>query len=157
MYEEKQQRKAILNGEGKTQWSGLTVEEYNQRYQVDAEAYNLKDACELIDAACVEKYVAAWKEVSEERYWEMLEVLPPEEFTRFTDDYNMIRQKGVGCIEGEAITIFRLCEYQAGDITAHFATTGGKYYESCLKIGSMKEHALDLLKSLKPPKHAKAQ
>ena len=72
----------------------------------------IDQALELIAKAEKEKYLdAPWEEITEEKWFEWLEVLPPENW------------KNV-----DGVDIFRLCEYQTSNITRHCAryNAGGK-------------------------------
>ncbi|MGH1472681.1 MAG: DUF1419 domain-containing protein [Cellvibrionaceae bacterium] len=50
-----------------------------------------------------------WKEISEERYEELLSVLPPEKWER---------------------GVFRMSEYTSGTITLHVVEMGGRFFEA---------------------------
>ena len=56
-----------------------------------------------------ENFLTDWIEIDEDRYYEMLEVLPPEKW------------KG-GC--------FRMCEYYTSNITSHFIQINQRYFEA---------------------------
>ena len=57
------------------------------------------------------------REVSEADYWEMLEILPPENFTN-----------------DAGFQHFRMMEYMTGSITAQYATNGEKYITKYINI-----------------------
>lgn len=72
------------------------------------------DAIRAIESNRFTKYVGPWKLITEDRYREMLGVLPPEKH-----------------LTVDGVTFFRLCEYMCGNITQHFAAYGNKYLEAC--------------------------
>jgi hypothetical protein len=121
----------VLNEEGKSQYQGLTVEEYNDRYNVKAEVFDFDVAYNMMEAACDKKYLREWEEITEERYDEMLGVLPPEEWTVF-----------------DGLVIWRICEWMTFNITDHYAEYNGKFYGSCLRTDSMKKLGRNLLKQI---------
>ena len=108
-----------------------TVEEYAERRALeDYVIVTFEEASRLIDEACEELYCFDWKEIDEERYEEMLGVLPPE----------MFWNNGVTDMQ-----IWRLCEYMSYDITNHFAHYNGRYYEAMLRCEpTMEKHAASL-------------
>ena len=67
----------------------------------------------LWKAANEAKYVKPWKEITEEQWDEMLNVLPPKNW------------RTVG-----GVNIFQMSEYMTDNITQHFARVGGKFF-SC--------------------------
>ena len=75
-----------------------------------------------LDQENKKKYCRSWEEVTEDRYWEMLECLPPQMFKWF---------KGGN--------IFRMSEYQTGNITDHFMELDWKFYQGTFDTGDYKE------------------
>jgi hypothetical protein len=71
----------------------------------------LDDVMPLIEASQIAKYCGDWVEITEEDWYEKLEVLPPEK-------WETVR----------GVNIFRMCEYLTGNITAHFAKLNGKFF-----------------------------
>jgi hypothetical protein len=71
----------------------------------------LDEAMPLIEEAQRAKYCSDWQEITEEEWYEKLEVLPPEK-------WETVR----------GVNIFRMCEYLTGNITAHFAKLNGKFF-----------------------------
>jgi hypothetical protein len=71
----------------------------------------LEDAIPLMEDAQKAKYCSDWKEITEDEWYENLEVLPPEK-------WETVR----------GVNIFRMCEYLTGNITAHFAKLNGKFF-----------------------------
>jgi len=57
------------------------------------------------------KYIKPFREITKEDWWEALEVLPPEKWQTKGD-----------------VEIFRMIPHQTGNITAHYARYGKKYY-----------------------------
>jgi hypothetical protein len=71
-------------------------------------------ALELIGQAERKKYLdAPWEEITEEAWFEWLEVLPPEAWQN-----------------NDGVDIFRLCEYQTSNITRHCARYAGRFFTS---------------------------
>lgn len=64
-------------------------------------------------------YQKPWREISEEKYWDALECLPPEKWETCN-----------------GVTFFRSMEYETGLITAHYAKTEGKYYFALRRVCS---------------------
>lgn len=58
-----------------------------------------------------------FKRISKKRYWEMLEVLPPERYT-----------------EIGGVTEFCMCEHYSGNYTTQYAHYEGKYYEKMVDV-----------------------
>ena len=73
------------------------------------------------------QFLEPWKECTEERYQDMLEVLPPQKWERVN-----------------GVSIFRMSEYYTSDITRHFAHVGGKYFEGRFRTSgpSYTEHSV---------------
>jgi len=65
-----------------------------------------------LEAAQDFEYIRPWKEIDDERWDEMLNVLPPEK-------WQTVR----------GVNIFRMSEYYTSNITTHFAKLGGRYFE----------------------------
>lgn len=70
------------------------------------------EAMPQIEAAAEAKFVTPWKEITQERWDEMLEVLPPQKW------------KTVRGVE-----IFQMSERTFGNITGHFARVGDRCFE----------------------------
>ena len=75
---------------------------------------NREDFENKINKNARKKYCKGWSEIDRSRFWEMLEVLPPEKYTR-----------------GKDFSIFRMSEYETGSITNHFMQKWNKFYEGC--------------------------
>ena len=72
----------------------------------------LGEAVELIAHVNSARYrVGEWREISAEDYSDALDCLPPERWEWVGD-----------------VSLFRMCEYTAGDITAHYASHAGRYF-----------------------------
>lgn len=95
---------------GRTSVEGETLEQVRIRYP----AAELRDLDEWIrekeKALCTEP-----QEITRERWWEMLEVLPPQRWQR---------AKGPPSCES-----FELCEHTSGRVTSIFCRIGDKYFE----------------------------
>ena len=73
----------------------------------DAVILTLDEAAERIAARDRAKYCRGWNETTRDHYWEMLEVLPP-------DDWQTV----------DGIESFKMSERLTGDLTAIYATVG---------------------------------
>jgi hypothetical protein len=112
---------ACLAGEGeelKSPYSGETfnalLSDLNAKREAGSPAFQimpLEEAVPLMEDAQRAKYCGDWQEITEEEWYESLEVLPPEK-------WETVR----------GVNIFRMCEYLTGDITAHFAKLRGKFF-----------------------------
>lgn len=112
---------ACLAEEGATLKSPYTGElfenmlrELNGRREVESSEFRimlLDEALPIMEEAQKSKHCGDWKEITEESWWEALEVLPPEK-------WQTVR----------GVEIFRMCEYLSGNITAHYAKLHGKFF-----------------------------
>ena len=70
-------------------------------------------------------YLSPWQHITELRYWEMLEVLPPRNYH-----------------ESGGFTIFQMSEFTCGTITSHFASFDGLFFEGSFQTArpSYAEH-----------------
>jgi hypothetical protein len=112
---------ACLASEGETLKSPYSGElfddllaELNNKRQAGTPAFQimpLEDAMPLMEEAQKAKYCSDWQEITEDEWYENLEVLPPEK-------WETVR----------GVNIFRMCEYLTGNITAHFAKLHGKFF-----------------------------
>tara|TARA_Y100001963_G_scaffold141737_1_gene210328 strand:- start:215 stop:682 length:468 start_codon:yes stop_codon:yes gene_type:complete len=71
----------------------------------------LDEAVEQIQKINQAEYCKPWEEVSEQSWWDMFEILPPENYVN-RGDWEM----------------FRIQEYSTGNITAHYARIGKRYF-----------------------------
>lgn len=101
-----------LTAEGVCMFSGKTVEEMQQGSGEALEVMPFIQALELAEAASRARYCQGPERISQERYEEMLNVLPPENW-----------QRGVG------YSCFRLSERLSGAIASFFLRIGDSYYE----------------------------
>jgi hypothetical protein len=97
---------ACINGRG--QYSGETLEQIQMRYPGA-----LLGELDTVAREAEESFKSAPVEITEERYWEMLEVLPPVSWVH-------------GSSETES---FKISERLYGDITAIFCRIGNRYFE----------------------------
>jgi hypothetical protein len=112
---------ACIAGEGeelKSPYSGETfdalIAELNDKREEGSPAFRimpLEEAMPLMVEAHKAKYCSDWKEITEDEWYENLEVLPPEK-------WETVR----------GVNIFRMSEYLTGNITAHFAKLNGKFF-----------------------------
>ena len=68
-------------------------------------------AIELIEAEQEKRYINPWTEIKEDDWYENLGVLPPEKWQTVN-----------------GVNMFRICEYLTGNITAHYARVGKRYF-----------------------------
>ena len=99
------------DGVFRTQCEGLTFKEYVERGKWDCVCITLDKAVELIEELNTKQFIKPFHEISEEKYMEMLECLPPEKWQTV-----------------DGVNIFRMSEYTTGIITGHYASYEGKYY-----------------------------
>ena len=90
-----------------------TVEQYLKKLEDGYSCIPLDEAIEKITAIRTDKYIKPWDEITEVRYAEMLEVLPPEKW-----------------LSVNGVNIFRLCEYTDSTITMHFGSINGRYFQA---------------------------
>lgn len=101
-----------LTAEGVCMFSGKTVEEIQQDSGETLEVMPFMQALELTNAASRARYCRGPERISQERYEDMLNVLPPENW-----------QRGVG------YSCFRLSERLDGAIASFFVRIGDSYYQ----------------------------
>jgi hypothetical protein len=101
-----------LTAEGVCMFTGKTIEEMQRGSDEALEVMPFIQALELHDAASRAQYCRGPQRISHERYEEMLNVLPPE---------NWHRGVGFGC--------FRLSERLCGTIASFFVRIGDSYYQ----------------------------
>ena len=101
-----------LTAEGVCMFSGKTVEEIQQDSGEALEVMPFMQALELANAASRARYCRGPERISQERYEDMLNVLPPENW-----------QRGVG------YSCFRLSERLDGAIASFFVRIGDSYYQ----------------------------
>lgn len=96
----------LINGEYVGKYSNKTLAQFQEQNP----EYIVKDWVEFCSERD-EKMKTEPVEITEEKFWDALEVLPPEDWARF------------GRTES-----FKMCEYFCGMITAVYARIGDKYY-----------------------------
>ena len=101
-----------LTAEGVCMFSGKTFEQMRQQSGEVLELMPFMQALELTEAASRARYCQGPERISQERYEEMLNVLPPENW-----------QRGVG------FSCFRLSERLSGAIASFFVRIGDSYYQ----------------------------
>jgi hypothetical protein len=101
-----------LNADGVCMFTGKTVEQMQQESAEQLEVMPFIQALELSSAADRARYCTGPKRITQERYEEMLNVLPPENW-----------QRGVG------YSCFRLSERLCGAIASFFVRIGDSYYQ----------------------------
>ena len=105
---------AALTDPRKCAWEYL-AEKNASRQPGDAvfELMEIDAACDLVNRAQGEKYLSDWQEITAERWEDMLNILPPEKWQTVA-----------------GVEIFRMSERLTGNITAHFARIGERYFEA---------------------------
>jgi hypothetical protein len=123
---------AYEDGEMVSQWGREPVERMLSENQ-NLVLITFDDAAARIERVLAEKYGGPWTEVAEEKFWYMLEVLPPEAWKHFDG--------------GE---IFRMSEYDAGSYTGHYARVGSRYYHATRSVvESTTKHYEELVEQLR--------
>ncbi len=90
----------------------LTIPEYLESRKIDShEILSTDEFMVRQDKHQREKYLTPAEEITEEQFYDMLEVLPPMNW--HTDS--------------EGIDKFMMCEFYTGDITAQYARIGDKF------------------------------
>jgi hypothetical protein len=112
---------SCLAEEGETLKSPFTgklfsvmLEKLNEKREFGSHEFRimlLDDAFPIIEEARKSNYCGEWREITEQAWWDALEVLPPEK-------WQTVR----------GVEIFRMCEYLSGNITAHYAKLLGKFF-----------------------------
>lgn len=103
----------VVKADDRSQVNNETLEEIRLRYP-KAELWDFDAACEAVKQVQREAYVTAPVLITEERYMEMLEILPPVDWTRTS-----------------AGSSFKLAEFTCVPLTAIFAFVDGHYLEMC--------------------------
>ena len=88
-----------------------TVEEYLDILGPDYACIEYQEASRMIDEIETKKYLKPWEEITEEKWFYWLEVLPPEKWQNVN-----------------GVEFFRVMEYMSGNITRHcarFSVSGG--------------------------------
>lgn len=97
------------------------IEQY-KRDREDCSEAEIFDSWDVVSSLVGEvqekEYSKPWVKISEERFQEMLEVLPPENW-RNTGNFEM----------------FRMCEYMIGNYTSHFLRIRDEYFEAIREAG----------------------
>jgi hypothetical protein len=94
-------------------YSGETLEQIQVRYP-GAQLMELETAYAMAEKARHDKYVHGPREITEERFNEMLCVLPPEDWRRSAGAQS-----------------FKMSEHQTGYFTAIFCEIGSRFFELC--------------------------
>jgi hypothetical protein len=102
---------ATVEADGTVGWSGgKTVAEYEadrgRKFTVISE-----DELDALTAQFEKSMITVPEAITEDRYWEMLEVMPP---SRFGHNFG--------------IEMFHVCEHITGDLVNWFAKVGDKYF-----------------------------
>jgi hypothetical protein len=132
LYEKNSMYLSAVIIDGKCPYSGTLAETLKERYPQAVEM-PMGKAMELISIKEDKEYLKDWKEITEERFNDMLECLPPEKWER-----NALGQ------------MFRMCEYYTGNITSHFAEINGRYFEAKRRTGPYKAFFLEIQKQFHP-------
>lgn len=102
------------DGIQRLQYSRETVADF-MTANPDAKLMTLDDAVDLIQAEQIKRFCTGIKEITAERFWEMLEVLPP---AKWRNDGNM--------------EIFHNPEHIVADLVDWFIRVNDRYFTVCL-------------------------
>ena len=100
--------KIIATGEVVSRWGGETEEELNKENPNLIKMDFIK-AYKLMDEENERRHIKAWVEINEEKYFELLEVLPPQKWDR-------------------KIGFFQMSEYMTDNITLHVAQIKDRFF-----------------------------
>lgn len=93
---------------------GKTLEEYmTAKAGQGFEVMPYEIAAPMIESAQIAEYCKPWREITEEQWWDALEVLPPEKWKT-----------------ANGVEIFRMSEYTSGTVTEHYARLGDRYFSA---------------------------
>lgn len=95
---------------GKGLYGGQTFDEMVGEYP-DLVVVDILEASRMID----DRWRQPVSETTMEHYWEMLDVLPPENWKRFS-------------LHGKHFEFFQMSEWISGQITRYFVRHGDRYY-----------------------------
>lgn len=105
--------------DGMMAYAGITVDAYRAAHpEKNFIVLPWKEVLERCRQAAIAKFATPVREITEEEYDEMLNVLPPE---------NWVRRNGW--------SVFRMCEYYTGRITSHYVSMGGRFYHTRREAG----------------------
>jgi hypothetical protein len=103
----------VATADNRGMLSGETLDQIRERYPT-AQLMDIDEAYQQSASARHAKYVHGPKEITAERFEEMLNVLPPEGWKRSTGSQS-----------------FKICERMTANLTAIFCEIGGRYFELC--------------------------
>lgn len=102
---------------GKGFINAQTPEEFIKTLEPGYKCLPWDDALAQIEAAESEVYLTPWEEITEAEWATALETLPPEKW-----------------LTVEGINIFRMAEYDHGNITTHYARVNNRYFVAQRRI-----------------------
>lgn len=118
----------VTSKDGRGTFSRETAEEIQVRYP-GAEIVPFDYACERIDERLKEIYpMLQPKEITEEKWWEMFECLPPMQYNQ--------SNKG---------TSFKMSEMTCGNITSGYVLKNDKYYSMNVRLHTKHEEMLAVI------------
>jgi hypothetical protein len=103
----------LATADNRGMYSGETLEQLQKEYP-GTQLMDIDAADAMVEKAKHEKYVYGPIEITEERFTEMLEILPP-----------------VGWKRSAGSQSFKMSERMTGNLTAIFCEIGGRYFELC--------------------------
>ena len=92
-------------------YTGEKVSEYLKRKGPEYNLVSFEYACKKIEEINEKRYINPWLEIKRGEYWDMLEVLPPE---------NWVIRAG--------FEAFRMMEYTTSNITGHYIRIDNRYF-----------------------------
>lgn len=106
---------SFVAGNGRSAYGRETITEVRRKYPGrNVRVLPWSEVSPLLDKAQRERYCKPVEEITEERFLEMLNVLPPENWVQHGD------------WEG-----FRISEYMTGNLTYHYVRRGERFFTAC--------------------------
>ena len=108
----------------------MTVAEYLLE-KPGAACLSFDEALKRISEAEEKAYIKPWTEITEDQWTDALEVLPPQKWRTV-----------------DGVELFRMSEYTTGNITAHYARAGGRYFTANRRTSDAYENLAQELKQV---------
>ena len=112
-------------------YSGQTIDEIQAENNNELTLLTWSQLEPKLENALSIKYPGEWKEITEDRYDEMLGCLPPEKWQTV-----------------DGVDIFRMSERQELNYTSHFAQYKGRYFSTIMQMGDNYTIIAETIKTL---------